>query len=125
MFVYVCAVKHIIPFLLLVFACGTIQAQSKKKFSKQDSLKLSFCNCDSLYKPWPPKPTPKSDGPEFEGSGWNRLYNFQDKIGQCGYFDKFYFIYGLRFKYDEKGTLTQIQKYHNGKLIGNCELKKK
>lgn len=109
----------------MLFAVGTVQAQIKKKFTKQDSLKLSFCNCDSIYKPWPPKPGGKVDAPEFDGNGWNRLYNFQNKIGQCGYFEKFYFLYGFRFKYDDNGNLTQIQKYQNGKLIGNCDTRKK
>lgn len=124
-FQYICPVKLIIVIFLLVFASGSTGAQSKKKFSRQDSLKLSFCHCDSIYKNWTPKPSSKVDAPEYEGNGWNRLYNFQDKLGQCGYFEKYYFIYGLRYKYDENGNLKQIQKYHNGKLIGNCEIKKK
>lgn len=125
MFEYLCEVKAILAILTLAFTFGLAAAQPKKKFSKQDTLKLNYCNCDSLYKAWPPKPGSKVEAPEYDGNGWNRLYNFQDKLAQCGYFEKFYFMYGLRFKYDDNGNLKQIQKYFNGKLIGNCEIKKK
>lgn len=117
--------KILIAIFPLFLACSSILAQGKQKFSGKDSLKLGYCNCDSLYKTWPPKPDSKVEVPEFGGNGWNRLYNFQNKVGQCGYFEKFYFLYGLRFKYDDNGNLSQIQKYHNGKLIGNCDTKKK
>ena len=111
--------KPTITLLLLIVASFLARAQSKK-FSKQDSIKLNFCNCDSVYKKWPPKPKSAADIPDFEGNGWNKLYNFQNNVGQCGYFNKFYFIYGLQFKYDEAGKLIKINKFYNGKLTGIC-----
>jgi len=75
--------KSIITFVLFVVVCGSVHAQSKIKFQKKDSLKLNFCNCDSIYKMWAPKSNSKSDAPEFTGNGWNRLYNFQNQIGNA------------------------------------------
>lgn len=117
--------KSMVSFLVFVSACCFVQAQTKLKFYKADSLKLTTCNCDSIYKQWKPKPAANADVPEFDGNGWNKLYNFQNKIGQCGYFNKFYFMYGLHFKYDSDGNLIKINKFYNGKLIGVCEFKKK
>ena len=117
--------KRPVVFFLLFTVSLFASAQVKGKFSKADSLKLSYCNCDSIYKQWPPKPTSKADTPEYTGEGWNRLYNFQNKVGQCGFFSKYYFIYGLQFKYDPDGNLVKINKFYNGKLIGTCEGKKK
>ena len=117
--------RLILTLFLFVFVGSSIRAQAKLKFNKADSLKLSYCNCDSIYKTWPPKPGSKVDAPEYDGNGWNRLYNFQNKIGQCGYFNKFYFMYGLQFKYNDDGNLIKINKFYNGKLIGICDLKKK
>jgi hypothetical protein len=117
--------KSISLLFFIILASCTVQAQSKGKFTKADELKLSSCNCDSIYKAWPPKPGGKVEAPEFTGEGWNRLYNFQNKVGQCGYFSKFYFIYGLHFKYDLDGNLIKINKFFNGKLVGTCDLKKK
>ena len=122
---YVCLMKLLIILLLFAATGHLAGAQTKIKFTKADSLKLTFCNCDSIYKNWGPKPKPNSEIPEFEGKGWNRLYNFQNNIGQCGYFHKFYFAYGLQFKYDPNGQLIKINKFYNEKLIGVCDLKKK
>ncbi len=117
--------KSITLLFIIIFASFSVRAQTKGKFNRSDSLKLISCNCDSIYKAWPPKPGSKTDTPDFTGDGWNRLYNFQNKIGQCGYFSKFYFIYGLHFKYDPDGNLIKISKFYNGKLVGTCDLKKK
>ena len=117
--------KPIIVILLFFFVVSASLAQGKMKFGKQDSIKLNYCKCDSLYAAWKTKPDPKAEAPEYEGNGWNRLYNFQNNIGQCGYFSKFYFMYGLQFKYDDSGKLIKINKFYNGKLIGICDLKKK
>ena len=111
--------KFMLSFFLFGFLSVSVHSQSKK-FNKQDSIKLGFCNCDSLYKSWPPKPGGNVEVPEYDGNGWNRLYNFQNNIGQCGYFNKFYFMYGLQLKYDDNGKLIKINKFYNGKLIGIC-----
>jgi antitoxin component YwqK of YwqJK toxin-antitoxin module len=96
-------------------------AQGKQKFTKQDSVKLNYCICDSLFPAWKNKPNSQSDQPEFNGNGWYRTLNFKGKIAQCGYFSKFYFTYGLHFFYDENGNITKIRKYFNGKVIGEVK----
>ena len=106
-----------------VIISGSLYAQAKK-FNKQDSIKLVYCRCDSLYAGWKVKIDPKAEALEFDGNGWNRLLNFHGQIGQCGYFNKFYFFYGLHFIYDENDKLVKIKKYYNGKLVGLCDLKK-
>lgn len=113
-------------FIMLLFIgfSGMLMAQGKIKFTKQDSVKLTYCRCDSLNALWKTKPNPRSEQPEFDGNGWHRILNFEGKVGQCGYFNKFYFLYGLHFTYDENGNITRIRKYFNGKIIGNCDLKK-
>ena len=116
--------KLAITILLSALCSSPILAQSKIKFNKNDSLKLSFCNCDSVYAKWPAKAGPKADAPEFNGNGWSIQYNFQKRIGQCGYFEKFYFNYGLHFKYDADGNLVKVLKFYKGKQIGLCEIKK-
>lgn len=115
--------KLMLTTLLMAIAGSSVWAQSKK-FNKQDSIKLAFCKCDSLYAAWKIKPDPKAEPPEFDGNGWNRLNNFHGLTGQCGYFHSFYFIYGLHFIYDENDKLIKIKKYYNGKLIGLCDIKK-
>ena|ERR1051326_174851 len=114
--------KFLIPFFLFAFSCNYLFAQ-QKKFSKQDSVKLNYCLCDSLNKTFIGKTKPNKDEPDFEGNGWNTLFNFQGKMAQCGYFNKFYFMYGFHFKYDENGKLTKIMKFYNGKMIGVCTVK--
>jgi|ERR1051325_8838699 hypothetical protein len=116
--------KWLLSILFFGFLSVSVHSQVKK-FNKQDSIKLSYCKCDSLYAAWKSKIDPKAEAPEYDGNGWNRILNFQGEIGQCGYFNKFYFLYGLRYKYDENGVLKEIQKYYNGKMVGKCELKKK
>ena len=115
--------KLAITLLFLVGLSMSAYAQGKK-FSTLDSIKLTYCKCDSLYAAWKVKPDPKTEAAELDGSGWNRLTNFQGQVGQCGYFHKFYFLYGLHFIYDENNNLVKIKKYYNGKLVGLCELKK-
>ncbi|MFI5164000.1 MAG: hypothetical protein ACHQHP_02005, partial [Bacteroidia bacterium] len=93
-------------------------------FSTLDSTTLNFCNCDSLSNEWKIKSNSKNDGPEYDGNGWAKLYNFQNNMGECGFFQKYNFIYGLHYIYDENNKLVKIKKYFNGKLIGTCEVKK-
>lgn len=116
--------RKIIAILFFVFVTCSLQAQTKTKFTRQDSMKLNFCACDSLSKSFIEKSNSKDDAPDFDGNGWHKLLNFQKQIGQCGYFNKFYFMYGLHFIYDENGKLTKIKKFFNGKMIGLCEVKK-
>ena len=122
MLFYICSMKTFF-FVILCFCTCALAAQPKR-FNKQDSINLSFCKCDSLYAAWKVKPDPKAEAPEYNGNGWNRLNNFQGKTGQCGYFNKYYFMYGLHFIYDENDKLIKIKKFYNGKLIGLCDLKK-
>ena len=117
--------KAIFLLLFLALSASMVHGQAKKKFSKPDSLKLNYCNCDSLYKNFPAKPPSKVNAPEFDGNGWNKLYNFQNQIGQCGYFEKSYFLFGLRYIYDMDGKLTRIDKYFNGRKVGTCDIGKK
>ena len=111
--------KPIITLLLFFAVSFSVRAQSKK-FSKQDSIKLNYCLCDSLNKTFIGKTKPLKDEPDFEGNGWVTLFNFQGKMGQCGYFNKYYFMYGLQLKYDDNGKLIKTNKFYNGKLIGVC-----
>lgn len=117
--------KRVIATLLLCLPIpvitGAAMAQGKQKFSKQDSVKLGHCKCDSIFPAWKAKPDPKAEQPEFDGNGWHRVLNFKGKVGQCGYFHKFYFMYGLHFFYDENGNVTKIRKYFNGKVIGEVK----
>lgn len=106
--------------LLFIFASLSAMGQKNKEFQITNSDRLDFCNCDSIYNKWPPKPDKKGDGPEYTGDGWNMLYNFKGNVAQCGYFKKFYVIYGLQFKYDPEGNLIDIKKFFNAKLIGSC-----
>jgi len=110
--------------LLFITISLSAWGQEKPKFQKADEAKLNYCNCDSIYKNWPPKSAKKNDGPEFDGNGWHMLYNFKNEVGQCGYFKNFNFIYGHQFRYDPNGKIIAINKFFNGKKIGTCELKK-
>lgn len=116
--------RHVVIFFLFAAFSERLIAQGKMKFTKQDSVKLNYCKCDSLNVAWKTKPNPKAEQPEFDGNGWHRILNFQGKVGQCGYFNKFYFLYGLHFMYDENGNIKKIKKYFNGKSVGICDLKK-
>ena len=94
-----------------------------RKPSKNDSLKLDYCNCDSIHKNWIPKES-VFEAPLSDGNGWAKLFNLNNTISKCGYFTKLKLIYGLDYIYNKNGALIQILKYYNGKYIGDCEIKK-
>jgi hypothetical protein len=68
-----------------------------------DSLKLTYCRCDSL--------------PDW---GWS-LYDSAKRIHKCGHFVNGKLLCGLKFIYSDKGILVDIEKYYNGQKVGNCK----
>jgi len=117
--------KKIIFFLpFFISACGG-QEQNKppeikpeegevvmsKYFTEQDSQRLDYCLCDSLYL------IPNDS--LFKGGGEAKLFTLKKRIAQCGLFMNYNLIYGLKFIYSaNKDTLKTIQKYFRGNLIG-------
>lgn len=82
-----------------------------KYFTLKDSMRLNYCLCDSLYL------TPRDS--VFAGNGEAKLFTLKKRIAQCGLFDNYEMIYGLKFIYStNKDTLKTIQKYFKGELIG-------
>ena len=72
---------------------------------KLDSSLLKYCSCDSLKLSWGTK-----------------LYNIEKRIVYCGYLKNYKMTYGLHFVYSAEGKLTKIEKYYEGKVIGECKI---
>jgi len=60
----------------------------------------------------------------FSGNGQNKIYNMNKQISKDGFFKNYRLMDGLWYKYDENGILVSIEKYKNGKYIGEAPLPK-
>ena len=58
----------------------------------------------------------------FNGNGNHTLYNSNRQISQKGFFKNYKLIDGLYYKYDENGILKNIEKYKNGKYVGDSPI---
>ena len=61
---------------------------------------------------------------KFSGNGQNKIYNMNKQISKDGFFKNYRLMDGLWYKYDENGILESIEKYKNGKYIGDAPLPK-
>ena len=61
---------------------------------------------------------------KFSGNGQNKIYNMNKQISKDGFFKNYRLMDGLWYKYDENGILESIEKYKNGKYIGEAPLPK-
>jgi hypothetical protein len=122
--------------LLAGFVCGqndSIRFNSKeywqhKKYSKEDSMRLNYCRCDSVAPDEIQKLRDYSGDFKgyflFSGSGRATLYNLNKQVAMCGILIDYKFVYGLKFVYDNEKKLSVIEKYFNQKHIGDCPLHK-
>lgn len=58
----------------------------------------------------------------FNGYGNHTLYNQNKQISQKGYFRNFKLIDGLYYRYDNDGILINIERYKDGKYVGDVPL---
>jgi len=60
----------------------------------------------------------------FDGNGVHKIYNMNKQISKDGLFKNYRLMDGLWYKYDENGILISIEKYKNGRYIGDAPLPK-
>lgn len=58
----------------------------------------------------------------FDGNGQHTLYNSSRNISQKGLFRNYKLIDGYYYKYDENGMLKNIERYKNGKYVGDAPI---
>jgi antitoxin component YwqK of YwqJK toxin-antitoxin module len=58
----------------------------------------------------------------FTGNGEATLYNRNKQISQKGFFKNYRLIDGEWYRYDENGILMRIEKYKNGKYVGDAPI---
>lgn len=58
----------------------------------------------------------------FDGNGAHTLYNSDRQISQKGIFKNYKLVDGYYYKYDENGILKNIERYKNGKYVGDAPL---
>ena len=100
-------------FCLIVFFCkgqsdtAAIYIYDSKytQWVKADTQSLNHCNCDSLKLVFSSITVATSGGIQFCGAAINGKR-----------------IYGLNFVYSAEGKLTKIEKYYEGKVIGECKI---
>ncbi len=110
-----------ITFLLFAqWAHCLAQKPKSLLFTRQDSVLLSLCSCDSIMKRFAAEPRFNTSN----GIGFGRLYNFKKQLSKCGYFYNYKLICGYDLIYDNSDSLTQIARYFNGRHAGDCEIKK-
>lgn len=93
-------------------------------YTKQDSLRLESCSCDSVIVTGQKKyRAPGNEYPEVKWTdeGYLRLYRKDKQLSKCGYLYEYKLIYGFVYRYDENNKLIKIEKYFNGKYTGDCK----
>lgn len=58
----------------------------------------------------------------FNGNGDHTLYNKNRQISQKGTFKNYKLIEGMYYKYDDNGILINIERYKNGKYVGDVPI---
>jgi len=61
---------------------------------------------------------------KFSGNGEHKIYNMNKQISKDGIFKNYRLMDGLWYKYDENGILVSIEKFKNGRYIGEAPLPK-
>ena len=61
---------------------------------------------------------------KFSGNGDHKIYNMNKQISKDGTFKNYRLMDGLWYKYDENGILVSIEKFKNGRYIGEAPLPK-
>lgn len=65
-----------------------------------------------------------SNNKKFDGNGQYKLYNANKQISKDGFFKNYRLINGMRYKYNSNGILISIEKYKDGRYIGDAPLPK-
>ncbi len=65
-----------------------------------------------------------NSGKQFSGNGIHKVYNMNKQISKDGNFKNYRLMDGLWYKYDDNGILVSIEKYKNGRYIGDAPLPK-
>lgn len=60
----------------------------------------------------------------FNGNGQHTMYNKDKQLSKVGFFKDFRLMDGLLYKYDNDGMLIVIEKYKEGRYIGDAPLPK-
>lgn len=60
----------------------------------------------------------------FNGNGQHTMYNKDKQLSKVGFFKDFRLMDGLLYKYDSDGMLIVIEKYKEGRYIGDAPLPK-
>lgn len=58
----------------------------------------------------------------FDGNGQHTLYNSSRQISQKGLFKNYKLMDGYFYKYDENGMLKNIERFKNGKYVGDAPI---
>ncbi len=105
------------------FNIGTTKWNTGFKPTKEDSLRLNCCTCDSILanKTWNSPGSCDSTVYPYTGAGFWKLYGVDGHPSKCGYFENYNLLYGLEYFYKEN-KLRWIYKYFNGKYAGNCKI---